>query len=74
MEAYTSERTIRNQMLSLTRAAAGGGKSRPFLGAPRQDTDLLGATVSRALRHGATQVAMATSVLLFFDLANFRAV
>lgn len=26
MEAYTSKRAIRNQMLSLTRAAAGGGK------------------------------------------------
>lgn len=36
-----------------------GGSRGPFLGAPRQDTDLLGATVSRALRHRAMQVAMA---------------
>lgn len=45
-----------------------GGCRRPFLSAPRQDTDLLGATVSRALRHGhrAMQVAMATTPFFYF--------
>lgn len=51
MEACTNERTIWNQILSLTRSTTRQwwGKAEeeePFLGALRQDTNLLGATVS----------------------------